>query len=487
MMKKLIILFTLACVFISLTGCTGDDRPNIVFIMTDQQSAHMMSCTGNQWLETPSMDRLAESGIRFERAYACNPICAPSRFSLQSGLMPSAIGMRVNQDDKKAAVTDKMIRESLGNLFRDAGYETVYGGKVHLPHRMLTLDKTAKRFKMLDLEKIGYRYLTNDKRGDLADDCVEFIKQEHEKPFLLFASFINPHDICYMGINDYRRSKGQGPENNPDSRHFEELFEQVRQQEDLDAFVDTHCPPLPDNFEIAEDEPEIIEKLYIASSSFQHHLRPNWTEKDWRIHRWAYSRLTELVDEKIGRILDALKDAGLEENTLIVFTSDHGDMDASHQLEHKGVLYEESIRIPFLLSYKGVIPAGQVDDTHLVSNGLDLIPTLCDFAGIPVPEDLPGASAKTLAVGKSVKNWRDNLVVESQNGRMVRTDRFKYSIYEFGKNREQLVDLTTDPGELSNLARDPQYKDVLEQHRRLLRMWIEKTGDNIGLQYLVAE
>ena len=94
------------------------NRPNILFIMTDQQQAGMMSCTGNKWLKTPAMDRLAASGIRFERAYACNPVCVPNRFSLQTGLMPSAIGMSHNGDSREAAVTDGMVRQSLLSLFR---------------------------------------------------------------------------------------------------------------------------------------------------------------------------------------------------------------------------------------------------------------------------------------------------------------------------------------------------------------------------------
>ena len=109
------------------------ERPNILFIMTDQQSAGMSSCAGNPHLQTPAMDRLAASGIRFERAYATNPVCVPSRFSLQTGLMPSAIGMSQNEDAATAVVTDDMMRNSLGNLLRNAGYETVYGGKTHFP------------------------------------------------------------------------------------------------------------------------------------------------------------------------------------------------------------------------------------------------------------------------------------------------------------------------------------------------------------------
>ena len=492
LVRKSLLMITMGLICISLisqiVGCTGKERPNIVFIMTDQQSATMMSCTGNKWLETPALDRLAESGVRFERAYASNPICAPSRFSLQSGLMPSAIGMSSNEDVKNAAVTNKMISESLGNLFNNAGYETVYGGKVHLPHKMLDLNSKGEQLKphqIQELAKIGYqKFLTRDSRKDLAEACANFIKGKHEKPFLLFASFINPHDICYMGKNDYRRSIGKPPENNPHSMAFEKVYDQIRDKKDLDAFIENHCPPLPENYAIADEEPEVITSKWHITSSYQFYLRPNWSEKEWRLHRWVYCRLTEAVDTKIGQVLKAIKEAGLEENTIIVFTSDHGDMDASHQLDQKSYLYEESIRIPFLFSYKGVVPAGVVDTTHLVYNSLDLLPTLCDFAGIKVPEGLPGSSFKSLVDGSSDPEWRDHIVVEATFGRMVRTDRYKYSIFDSGEHRIQLIDLKNDPGEMHNLATDDNYHEILEEHHWLLKKWIEKIDDKIAAQYV---
>ena len=449
------------------------DRPNILFIMTDQQHAGMMSCTGNKWLKTPALDRLAASGTRFERAFASNPVCVPCRFSLQTGLMPIAIGMRHNGDSAQAAVTEKMVQQSLGRLFRDAGYETVYGGKVHLPR------------KMKGVENLGYRNLTGNSRQGLSEACAEFLKGRHEKPFLMFASFINPHDICYMAINDFNRSQQEPPVDNTDSKTCESVLDQARKAGDLHAFVEKHCPPLPANHAVPDGEAECIMAKYINPRPFQAYTREKWPEDQWRLHRWAYCRLTEMVDREIKTVLDALKEAGLEGNTLIVFTSDHGDMDSAHKLEHKQVLYEESVRVPFIMSYTGRIPAGVIDDTHLVSNGLDLLPTLCDYAGIKIPEGLPGRSLRALAEGKEVE-WRDFVIAESHYSRMVRTKRFKYCIYESGGHREQLIDIENDPGEMENLAENYVYKDVLKGHRRLLRSWVEKTGDKIGAQYIIA-
>ncbi len=449
-----------------------DNRPNILFIMTDQQSAQMMSCTGNQWLNTPALDRLSASGIRFENSFACNPVCVPNRFSLQTGLMPSAIGMSHNGDAGRAKVTDRMIRQSLGHLFKNAGYETVYGGKVHLPEKM-------KR-----LQDLGYRNLTENSRQDLADACVEFIHKKHKKPFFLFASFINPHDICYMALNEYRRVNGELAVDNIDSKSCEKVLDKARKSADFNAFIKKYSPPLPENHEIPDREPECITRKYTEARPFRDYVRKNWPEEKWRLHRWAYCRLTEMVDAKIGQVLDALREAELEDDTLIIFTSDHGDMDSAHKLEHKSVLYEEAVRIPFIMSYKGMISPGKINNRHLISNGLDLLPTLCDYAGINIPGDIPGASIRSLVEGKNDARWRDHLVVESQNGRMVRTQRYKYCIYDSGKNREQLIDLIDDPGEMKNLAGDENFADILKKHRQLLSQWVLKNGDDIGTQYI---
>jgi arylsulfatase A-like enzyme len=462
----------LALARVPAAGASSQRRPNILFIMTDQQRVDMMSCTGNPWLKTPAMDRLAACGTRFERAYATNPVCVPSRFSLQTGLMPSAIGMGRNEDSPQATVTDAMVEESLGNLFQKAGYETVYGGKVHLPNRMN------------NLRNIGYRNLTADSRRQLAQACAEFLKGEHTKPFLLFASFINPHDICYMGINAYQRSLGQGVTKNVDSQTCEAILDRARQSGDLAAFVRDRCPPLPANHGIPDREPECITRNYTELHPFRTFLRTKWGDDEWRLHRWAYCRLTEMVDAEIGVVLDALRDTGLEDSTLIVFTSDHGDMDSAHKLEHKSILYQEALNIPFVMSYPGRIPAGAVDRTHFVSNGLDLLPTLCDYAGIEPPAGRPGRSLRPLAEGKNVEQWRDFIASESQNGRMVRTERFKYCLYDSGTHREQLTDLKHDPGEMKNLAEDPAFRDTLEQHRQLLKSWVQETGDRIATTYI---
>jgi arylsulfatase A-like enzyme len=287
-----------------------------------------------------------------------------------------------------------------------------------------------------------------------------------------------------MAINAQRRANGQPPMDNLDSKTCEGVLEGPRGGENIAAFVRDRCPPLPTNHGIPDHEPQCIARNYAGGNSFRAYVRTNWGEEPWRLHRWAYCRLTEMVDAEIGIVLDALREAGLQDNTLVVFTSDHGDMDAAHKLEHKSVLYEESVHIPFVMSFPGVISKGAVDNTHFVSNGLDLLPTLCDYAGIEPPAGLPGRSLRPLAEGKAAPKWRDYVVSESQNGRMLRTDRFKYCLYDEGENREQLTNLKDDPGEMRNLAEDPSFRGVLDQHRQLLKSWVDQTGDRSAATYI---
>ncbi len=451
-----------------LAQSDSSDRPNIIVLLTDQQSASMMSVTGNESLDTPEMDRLARNGVRFERAYVTNPVCYPARFSLMTGRMPSDAGIRYNGDPIREEA-EPFQRHSLGTLFSRNGYNAVYGGKFHLPGE-------------LHPERNGFRVLTRNDRGKLAKQAAEFIKQDHENPFLLFTSFIQPHDICYMAINAYRRSQGKGPRGARASQIVQNLLEPMREKGE--KFIENHTPPLPPNYAIPDREPDAVQKGYVERRPFRNFARKKWTEREWRLHRWLYARLTERLDRQIGTVMDAVREAGIGENTFIVLTSEHGDMDAAHRLEHKTIPYEEAARVPMVVRWKNHIEGGRVDDTHLISNGLDLLPTLCDYAGIPAPDHLRGRSLRPLLEGEDV-DWRDQLVVESRLARMLRTDRYKYVVYERGDLREQLTDLQTDPGELQNLAGDPQYRSQLNELRARLQRWVEQTNDNRASEYVI--
>ena len=286
------------------------------------------------------------------------------------------------------------------------------------------------------------------------------------------ASFINPHDICFA----YSAYKGTSPKGKQSVEH---LYRQAA------ALPLDELPPLPDNYAIPPDEPHAIQSNFSPRAvTPAGTMRKDYDQRQWRIYRWIYSRLTEQVDRHIGQILDAVKRSGLEDKTLIVFTSDHGNMDASHRLASKGLFYEESAGVPLLMKYKGTIPPGTVDE-HLVSNGLDILPTLCDYAGVAVPTTLLGRSLRPIAECKRVGQWRPYVVSENYAGRMIRSERYKYCVYTEGAIRESLVDMRNDPGEMKNLASLPEYKNALIEHRGYLDRWIEESGDTEAKTFVV--
>lgn len=469
MKTNLIVLMTLckSCLLFSCNEMTSSNKtPNILFIMTDQQNATMMSCTGNKWLNTPALDNLASNGIRFEKAYATNPVCVPSRFSLQTGFFPSAIGMRENKG--KDVDKDKLEifkKQSLGCLLRQAGYDTFYGGKVHLP----SSGGNAASY--------GYEMITRDDGDTLAIKAAEFIKErsKSDKPFALFVSFINPHDICFQAIQHYNLSESKIGKNTP-----QPLLDALKIPEGIseEEFFKNYCPPLPDNHEPMIGEPDGVDSL-INLRSFRKDVRDRWTDNDWRMHRWAYMRLTEVVDAQIGIVLQALKESGLNENTIVVFTSDHGDNDASHKLEHKTFFYEESARIPFIVSAPWMKGKGKVDTTHLVSNGLDLLPTLCEIAGIAPPEGMPGRSLVPLLRNDNLPIWREHIFIENEIGFLIHTGRYKYELQDIGVKREVFSDLKVDPGETVNMINYPQYQDRIRDLRNTLLIDLKNRGISI--------
>ncbi len=438
-------------------------RPNILLIFTDQQNANMLSCGGNSYVSTPAMDSIARRGIRFERAYCMNPMCVPSRFSLLTGRRGSEISLVNNRDDHIDEIPAAVLSGAMGWRLRQAGYETAYGGKTHLPKGLAPAD-------------LGFETISRDERDQLARDCADFLSRDHEKPFLLVASFINPHDICHMAIRDFAETEQEKRLSQPGRIELRELDQALKSPPHLSEaeFFSSVCPPLPHNFEIQADEPEAI-SLMQARSPFKRKARACYSEEDWRRHRWAYARLTERVDEQIGQVLAALEENDLVDNTLVVFTSDHGDMDASHRMEHKTAFYDEAARIPLLMAGPGVERRNAVEYA-LVSNGLDLLPTFCAVAGL-TPPALEGRSLVPLFADGAVADWRESLPVESEIGQMILRRDYKYMRYYKGERREQLFDLAADPGEMRNAIADPEHRQGLVELRAAFARMFPATCD----------
>lgn len=437
-------------------------KPNLLIILTDQQNARMLGCAGNRYVRTPAMDGLAAEGVRFDRAYCTNPVCVPSRFSLMTGRMPSETGIcGDNLSAQTLTITETVQAGGLGHCLCHAGYETLYGGKVHLP-RMSAHD-------------IGFDVFCKDERDELANECADFLRRRGtDRPFCLVASFINPHDICYMGIRDFAQTAEERHQATAAYKELASLDAALARPDGVDdpTFFADYCPPLPPNFEPQADEPEALHQL-LAKRPFRLQARQQWTERRWREHRWAYARLTESVDRQIGGVLDALRRSAHNKSTVVIMTSDHGDMDGAHRMEHKSALYDEACRIPLIIRPPGGT-RGRVDRTHLVSSGLDLLPTCSDWAGGQPPTGLKGQSLRPLVEEQVLPAWRQAVPVESEIGRAIVTQRYKYCRYNCGKDCEQVMDLEKDPWEKVNLFKPMETTPLLGELRRIFDTTFEE-------------
>jgi arylsulfatase A-like enzyme len=223
------------------------------------------------------------------------------------------------------------------------------------------------------------------------------------------------------------------------------------------------------------------------------------TEDMWRQYLAAYYSYTERVDSQIGMLLDSLRKSGLEKETLVIFSSDHGDGMAAHQWLGKCSHYEESVRVPFIVSLPGRIRSGVVDSTHLVASCQDFYATALNYAGVPIPVNCSGRSIRVLAESGKSEGWRDQVVSEiwvaGENkepwavkgtgyGRMVRTAHYKYALYNEGTHPEVLLDMTQDRLEMNNLVYDPQHRTALMEHRNKLATWVRETRDNAFLKIM---
>lgn len=422
-------------------------RPNVLFLISDQWSPLASDLSGSKPMpRTPAADSIAASGVRFDNAYCTWPLCSPSRASLFTGQMPHATGV-IGNVLRQGIVPASM--PALGEIFARAGYATGYFGKEH------TGGAAYRGFKNLgSYQYPGAGYLADGSALDsvFTRDANSFIQANRNNPFMAVVSLINPHDICYTPARAAIANKSFVDVN-------QVFWHRTKFLRDLD-------------FPLARPNlnPRPPEGLGHVSS-----VQENWTEEQWRLYLATYYLLLENTDWLLGQTLDAVRRAGLERDTIVLFTSDHGDQMGAHHLVGKNAFYEECMRVPFALSWPGTIAAGEVNRTALVS-GVDVVPTLCDFAGLSGPAGIEGRSVRPLLGGASAK-WRDVLVAELGTGRMLRAGRHKYIRYMKGTTRtEFLFDLQNDPGETRDLAQVPAASGDLERCRALLDGWMTQTG-----------
>ena len=399
-------------------------RPNFLFIITDQQGLDTLSAFGLKDIHTPNLDRLAGRGVSFLESHSTNPLCSPARSSMFTGRPTLETGVIINN----RAIPETM--PNMGQWLRREGYETIYTGKWHVP-------------ESYTVHIPGFEVIAGGINGQggvcdagVSRACQAYLRNRSagDKPFLLVASFLQPHDVCqFVGM--------QG---------------KSKEMPYIDLVAD-RLPPMPANHGFDSPEPKKVGRQ-----------RPDWNEQQWRYYIWNYYRMVEMVDAEIGRILDALDESGLADNTVVIFTSDHGEGRGRHGLVTKNYLYDEAVKVPLIVSAPGQATNVQ-DTTHLVS-GVDILPTVCDFAGLKNPPKVRGRSLRPLLEGKSPA-WSEFVAAEVQvTGRMIRTGQYKYITYE-GDPVEQLFDMKADPGETTNLAPDAKHASTLKDHQKLLADW----------------
>lgn len=439
------LLTSLACLTLAY-GSAAASKPNIVLIFADDLGWQEPGFAGSDFLETPRLDQLAREGMVFRHAYASAGNCQPSRACMLSGQYTPRHGVyAVGSTDRGPKTLMRMIpvpnrpnlppdTMMLGESLKAAGYATGFFGKCHMKD-----SKTGKS------EHAGFDVIQHSKPGLNSDDpadpkaifsitnaACEFIEANRERPFFAYI----PHYAVHARLEGRAETQAR--------------------------FKDK--PP----------------------GRLGHG------------HAMLGACLADM-DTGIGTVLDKLKALGLEENTLVVFTSDHGDCAGAHRFNQKTVFYDESARVPLVIACRGRTAGSTTDE--LVNTGIDLLPTMLDFAGLAIPAKLPGRSLLPLVFGQPVDAWRDYVVAENNmtqtgeidglrpqmEGRMVRTDRYKYCVFSHGQRRESLVDMQADPGETTDLAADPKYRPVLLAHRELLQKFAREHSDPLVAKLLADD
>lgn len=409
-------------------------KPNILLIFSDQQHWRAMGFM-DSFFDTPHLDALAAESVVFESSFCTTPQCSPSRSSLLTGFYPSKTRVIGNVG---AAGGEQLGQETIASELKSAGYHTGYFGKWHLGNQdIATKGWDRSSFK------------TNDRAAE--SDAVAFLRESANltKPFALFVSFNNPHDI-------YQFERHQMA---PDKR-----------------------VALPYSWEReALDDKPLVQKQFMLEDQG----KAIWGKdrRVWEKYRDCYRTKTSLYDSNVGVVLSELKKQGLWDNTIIIATSDHGDMDANHKLIFKGpFMYEHMVRIPLMIRVSARFGGGEalrITDTDVVN--VDIAPTIRDLCGLS-HVTCDGISLVPLLTGSGKLRSREFVIGQYYSKqkwvnpiRMIRTHDFKFNRYiRYG---EELYDLKEDPHELKNLAGDPKYAGIKTELSHRLDRWIKENGD----------
>jgi len=430
------------------------DKPNVLFIMSDQHNALALGCYGNSEISTPNLDRIAKNGVRFQNAFCTTAQCVPSRYSIWTGRYARSTGTYGNGNGQNAN------ENTVADLFDKAGYVTGTIGKHHM---IMNEENHNHGFEVVSVpgdrgkpgsplpydevhpgrSEVGESPLTNDKHtcGLVSHEVIQFIDRNKDKPFVLWCSFQGPHTPITPSA--------------PWSRQYDPMKLTLPPNHDS---VDWKVPGM-DGFinKSGKYSKEIYHKETLA----------------------YYYGLISQIDYNIGLILDELDKLGLTDNTIIVYTADHGEMMSEHKCWTKGSTgYDATVRVPLIIKYPYHFSGGKLNN-DLVSS-IDLLPTFLDLSGQKIPKNIEGESLVGLMTGNT--NWREYAFSEigssTQNSVItVRGIAEKYILFrKNGKvEYEQFFDLKTDPWEMKNLVVDDQNEKDLAKFKSALKEWEEET------------
>lgn len=448
------------------------DKPNILFVMSDQMRASAMKCTGNDDVYTPNFDQMSQHGTRFDHVYTNNPICTPSRACLLSGQHSVSTGVVTNDLPLSTEIP------TIGNITNERGYDNGYIGKWHLdgvprdkwtppgPRRQgfdeywavynCTHDYFNPKYYTDSptlIEEDGYE---PEIQTDLA---IDFINNHagRDNPFCLFVSWGPPHDPYELVPEQYQDK-------------YDPVELELRPNvEPLDPRRCTLlAPPV---------------KHWGTSETFETGER--YTYDDPREGLKDYYAAITALDDQFGRLIEALDEAEELKDTIVVYTSDHGDNLWSHGQNQKGLPYEESINIPFLIRWPGEVPAGAVNETLLST--VDVTPTLLGLANLDQPDCMDGFDLSE-AMRSGEISHRPPVFMMGSNWRALRDERYTFARFVDGLTGHEhiscgdwlLFDNERDPYQLQNHVYDGEYADVRDQLSDELEQRLEQLNDPFG-------
>jgi arylsulfatase A-like enzyme len=449
---RVLALAAAACCLAAAAARAADQRPNVLFIMTDDHAAHAMSCYGSRINQTPNLDRLARQGMRFTNCFCTNSICGPSRAVILTGKYSHLNGFWDNNRSRFDG-----SQTTVAKLLQQGGYQTAMIGKWHLVTdptgfdywNILPGQGVYHNPAMIEMGKRTKHegYVTDI----ISDFTLDFLnRRDPQRPFFAMYHHKAPHRPW-----------------EPDAKHAK-LYEDVEIPEP-ETFNDDYAT----RGRAAREQTMSIERD-LNRTDLKMDPPPGLegqTLKKWKYQRYIkdYLRCVAAVDDNVGRVLDYLDRSGLAENTIVVYTSDQGFYLGDHGWYDKRFIYEFSLRMPLLVRWPGKIKPGSVCDKIVLN--LDFAPTFLDCAGLPAAAEMQGRSFRGLLEGTAPTDWRTAMYyryyefpqphhVQPHYG--VRTERHKLA-YFHQVDEWELYDLAKDPNELNNVYADPAYAATVRE------------------------